>query len=87
MNMSQPESPVSRRVPELVAPEARFRASFATAMDEFRAEGRGSPDDRTVIGRYLREHAQDLASDASFAWKPSSTCCQRACSRAISVSR
>lgn len=51
---------------ELIAPQIRLRASFAAAMDEFRAEGRGSVDDRTVIGRYVREHAADLATDAAF---------------------
>jgi predicted acetyltransferase len=35
-------------------------------MDEFRAEGRGAPDDRTVIGRYLRDHADAWATDAAF---------------------
>lgn len=36
-------------------------------MSEFRAEGRGSEQDRTVIGRYVREQGQEFASDESFA--------------------
>jgi predicted acetyltransferase len=36
-------------------------------MAEFRAEGRGSADDRTAIGRYLRERSDAWASDAAFA--------------------
>lgn len=35
-------------------------------MDEFRAEGRGGPDDRSAIGRYLREHSLAWLSDAAF---------------------
>ena len=35
-------------------------------MDEFRAEGRGSVDDHTVIGRYLREDRNAWSSDAAF---------------------
>ncbi len=53
-------------MPELVAPDVRFRRSFAAAMAEFRAEGRGGPDDRSVIGRYLRDHAGAPADDAAF---------------------
>jgi predicted acetyltransferase len=53
-------------MPQLVAPDVRFRSSFAAAMAEFRAEGRGAPDDRSVIGRYLRDHARALAGDAAF---------------------
>ena len=53
-------------MPRLVPPEPRLRASFAAAMDEFAAEGRGSPSDRTVIGSYLRDHAGDVADEAAF---------------------
>lgn len=35
-------------------------------MDEFAAEGRGRPADRSVIGSYLRVHAGDSADDAAF---------------------
>ncbi len=54
-------------MPELIAPDVRVRRSFAAALDEFRAEGRGSPDDRSVIGRYLRDNIDDLATDDAFA--------------------
>jgi predicted acetyltransferase len=53
--------------PGLVDPDPRVRRSFAAAMSEFRAEGRGSEHDRTVIGRYLREHGEAFKSDESFA--------------------
>jgi predicted acetyltransferase len=33
-------------------------------LAEFRAEGRGSKDDHTVIGRYLREGADELGEEA-----------------------
>lgn len=35
-------------------------------MDEFRAEGRGSDDDHTIVGGYLRDRSADLASDEAF---------------------
>ena len=53
-------------MPALVPPTARFRASFAAAMDEFAAEGRGGPDDRSAVGRYLREHRDAWTGDAAF---------------------
>jgi predicted acetyltransferase len=53
-------------MPELVSPDARYRLSFATAMAEFAAEGRGSPAERSVIGRYIREQSAAWATDAAF---------------------
>jgi predicted acetyltransferase len=53
-------------MPQLVSPDRRFRRSFAAAMDEFRREGRGSPDDNSVIGRYLRDRAPATATDEAF---------------------
>jgi predicted acetyltransferase len=35
-------------------------------MDEFRAEGRGAPDDNTVIGRYLRDETDAWSSEVAF---------------------
>jgi predicted acetyltransferase len=35
-------------------------------MAEFRAEGRGSEEDRSAIGRYLRDHAAQFESDDAF---------------------
>jgi predicted acetyltransferase len=54
-------------VPTLLPPDPRVRRSFAEAMDEFRAEGRGSDDDRSIIGRYLRERETAWSTDAAFA--------------------
>jgi predicted acetyltransferase len=53
-------------VPELISPHPRFRTSFALALREFMAEGRGGSDDHSVIGRYLRDGAHVL-DDAAFA--------------------
>jgi predicted acetyltransferase len=53
--------------PGLIAPDIRVRPSFAVAMAEFRSEGRGAADDRTVIGRYLRECAAAWSRDEAFA--------------------
>ena len=53
-------------MPDLVPPEPRVRVSFAVAMDEFRAEGRGSADDNSVIGRYLRDLPDAWSSDEAF---------------------
>jgi predicted acetyltransferase len=52
--------------PRLVEPDVRYRGSFAAAMDELRAEGRGAADDRSVVGRYLREHANAFGDDHAF---------------------
>jgi predicted acetyltransferase len=52
--------------PRLVDPDVRFRRSFAAAMGEFRAEGRGAAEDRSVVGRYLREHASAFGDDQAF---------------------
>lgn len=42
-------------MPSLAAPSAQFRSSFVDAMAEFRAEGRGGPDDDTMLGMEYRE--------------------------------
>jgi predicted acetyltransferase len=54
-------------MPSLVPPDVRFRRSFAEALAEFRAEGRGGPQDNSNIGRYLRDHTGALVDDATFA--------------------
>jgi predicted acetyltransferase len=54
-------------VPELVAPNVRYRRSFEAAMAEFRAEGRGAPGDTTVIGWYLGLPGPPWADDDAFA--------------------
>jgi len=43
-----------------------MRRSFAEAMGEFRAEGRGSEDDRSTFGVYLRTKAAEWSSDEAF---------------------
>jgi len=53
-------------MPELVAPDARLRRSFVAAMEEFRAEGRGSPGVRSVIDGYLRERTGEWLSESAF---------------------
>jgi predicted acetyltransferase len=53
-------------MPELTPPDPRVRASFGAAMDEFLAEGRGTPDDHSVIGHYLRDQQGAWASDQAF---------------------
>jgi predicted acetyltransferase len=53
-------------VPELIAPDVRVRLSFAEALDEFRDDGRGGPDDNSVIGRYVRDHRRAADDEAAF---------------------
>lgn len=53
-------------MPQLTPPDARCRVSFAAATDEFRAEGRGTDDDHSVIGHYIRERATAWTSDDAF---------------------
>lgn len=53
-------------MPALVSPDPRFRVSFGAAMDEFRGEGRGQPDDGTVIGRYVRDRSDAWSSVEAF---------------------
>jgi predicted acetyltransferase len=40
-------------VPELILPDPRVHRSFLAAMREFQAEGRGGPDDNTMLGREI----------------------------------
>jgi hypothetical protein len=53
-------------MPQLVPPDPRVRASFAAAMDEFRAEGRGVGGDQSEIGHYLRDRQGAWSSDETF---------------------
>ena len=53
-------------MPELLPPHPRVRASFAAAMEEFRLDGRGVPDDRSLIGSYLREKDGAWSDDEAF---------------------
>jgi predicted acetyltransferase len=42
-------------VAHLSLPTSDVRESFLVAIDELRAEGRGGPDDQTMMGREIRE--------------------------------
>lgn len=48
---------------ELVPPTTRVRESFLAAMAEFQAEGRGAPDDHTMIGYEIREFGPTWRTD------------------------
>ena len=54
-------------MPRLIAPTTDVRASFVEAMDEFRAEGRGGPDDTSNIGFHMREFGAAWHEPAVFA--------------------
>ena len=54
-------------MPALSPPTVRMHASFLAAMGEFRAEGRGGPDDTTMIGRHFRDNASRWADRLEFA--------------------
>jgi predicted acetyltransferase len=54
-------------VVELLGPVERVRESFVAAMAEFRAEGRGAPDDRTMIGAEIRGHGSTWHTPEGFA--------------------
>ncbi|MCC3763146.1 GNAT family N-acetyltransferase [Glycomyces sp. TRM65418] len=43
-------------MPALTDPTERLADSFSEAVDEFIAEGRGGPDDRTLIGAMIRDY-------------------------------
>ena len=53
-------------MPRLIPPDPRVHRSFAAAMSEFAAEGRGAETDRTVIGSYLRDHVGTTPDAAAF---------------------
>jgi predicted acetyltransferase len=53
-------------MPDLVAPTALVRVSFAAAMDELRAEGRGAPGDDSTIGREIQQYRQAWADPEGF---------------------
>src|SRR5262245_40341593 len=53
-------------MPRLFPPVGRVRPSFAAAMAEFTAEGRGAPTDHSVIGSYLRDHPWEWAAADAF---------------------
>lgn len=56
---------------QLVLPDpdadTAVRRSFLAAMAEFRAEGRGTDDDHTMLGRDLRQHTDTWDTPVGFA--------------------
>jgi predicted acetyltransferase len=54
-------------VPSLVLPTVGVRASFLTGMAEFMAEGRGAPEDRTMIGAEIRGFSATWSTPEGFA--------------------
>lgn len=54
-------------MPELLSPLTRVHASFLAAMAEFAAEGRGRPDDHSMVGSDLREQAPRWSTPDGFA--------------------
>jgi predicted acetyltransferase len=53
-------------MPELVRPTTTVHRSFLAAMAEFQAEGRGGPDDHTMVGGEIRGHAPGWAAFGNF---------------------
>jgi predicted acetyltransferase len=53
-------------MPELAAPDVRFQESFLQAMTELAAEGRGAPDDDSMIGHEIRTYGKVWADPAEF---------------------
>ena len=53
-------------MPTLIPPDVRVRRSFVLAMEEFRAEGRGSAHAQSVIDRYVRDRSGEWKSDRAF---------------------
>ena len=46
-------------MPGFSLPTSRVRLSFIAAMEEFRAEGRGTATDDTMLGREIRDFGLD----------------------------
>jgi predicted acetyltransferase len=54
-------------MPSLELPTVHVRQSFLKAMEEFRAEGRGRPDDESMIGSELRDFGATWSTSEGFA--------------------
>jgi predicted acetyltransferase len=54
-------------MPELIVPDPRLQRSFLTAMKEFQAEGRGGPDDGSMLGREILRWSDRWDDPAEFA--------------------
>ncbi|MFK4064638.1 GNAT family N-acetyltransferase [Streptomyces sp. NPDC029674] len=53
-------------MPRLAPPTGLVHQSFIAAMEEFRAEGQGGPDDDTTLGRALRDYGDKWHDPAVF---------------------
>lgn len=53
-------------MPQLIRPTVQVHASFVAAMAEFRAEGRGSAQDHTMIGNELRSYGERWSTPGGF---------------------
>ncbi|WP_343242395.1 MULTISPECIES: GNAT family N-acetyltransferase [unclassified Streptomyces] len=53
-------------MPRLAPPSGLVHRSFIAAMEEFRAEGRGGPDDDTTLGATLRDYGPRWRDPAVF---------------------
>ena len=54
-------------MPELLMPSTAAHTSFLAAMAEFRAEGRGTPDDNSMIGHDHQDFASTWVTREGFA--------------------
>ncbi len=54
-------------MPELIEPDNRVAASFRAAMADFRAEGRGGPEDDSALAHDLRDFGSTWDTDEGFA--------------------
>jgi predicted acetyltransferase len=57
---------MSEGMPGFSPPTSRVRLSFIAAMEEFRAEGRGSAMDDTMLGREIRDFGLDWQDPGRF---------------------
>jgi predicted acetyltransferase len=53
-------------MPQLVEPTTALAASYRSAMADFAAEGRGSTDDDSALGRQLREFGAQWQTEEGF---------------------
>lgn len=53
-------------MPHLTLPDPHVSTSFLAAMEEFRAEGRGDPDDDSMVGHEIRTFGPTWGTPAGF---------------------
>lgn len=54
-------------MPELIIPDGRVHASFIDAMTEFQSEGRGVPEDDSVVGQDILQYSPAWSAPDVFA--------------------